>query len=112
MIRMAVECGVDQYITCYGVYTTNVADSSKLPASTTVAYARKWRCRGKLKLKRKVSIPGVMCRKFGRLIISDTFNGKANALRGGKAIPFHRASMGQNRFMTLLLPHDCRRVCL
>ncbi len=25
MIRMAVECGVDQYITRYGMYTTNVA---------------------------------------------------------------------------------------
>src|ERR1700752_2262189 len=46
-------------------------DSSKLPASTTVAYGRKWRCRGRLKLQGNVSMPGVMLRKRELSIVDD-----------------------------------------
>jgi hypothetical protein len=49
-------------------------DSSKVPANTTVAYARRCRCRGKLKLQGNVSIPGLMWRKRELLILDDTFN--------------------------------------
>lgn len=76
-------------------------DSSKVPANTTVAYARRCRWRGKLKLLRSVSIPGVIQRKRELSIVRDTLS--LRRIHKGKDSRICRLSVKSNGFKTC--PH-------